>query len=95
MAYPVIADPGHRLSAAYGVLLEDGAALRGTFIIDPEGILRHALVNDLDVGRNVEETLRTLRALKTGELCPVNWQPGQVMLSNQAAEDAELAQAAD
>ena len=80
-AYPVIADPGHRLSTAYGVLTEEGAALRGTFILDPEGILRHALVNDLDVGRNVEETLRTLRALKTGALCPVAWQPGQPTLS--------------
>ena len=95
VAYPVIADPGHQLSAAYGMLLEDGAALRGTFIIDPEGILRHALVNDLDVGRNVEETLRTLRALQTGELCPVNWQPGQALLSNRAAEEAEVALAAD
>ena len=95
VAYPVIADPGHQLSAAYGVLLEDGAALRGTFIIDPEGILRHALVNDLDVGRNVEETLRTLRALQTGELCPVSWQPGQALLSNRTAEDAEVVLAAD
>ena len=92
VAYPVIADPGHQLCAAYGVLREDGAALRSTFILDPEGILRHALVNDLEVGRNVEETLRTLRALKTGELCPVGWQPGQATLSNRADE---VAQAAD
>ncbi len=95
VAYPVIADPGHQRSAAYGLLTEDGAALRGTVIIDPEGILRHALINDLDVGRNVEETLRTMRALKTGELCPVNWQPGQALLSNRVAEDAEVALAAD
>ena len=79
--YPVVADTAHRLATAFGVLTEDGAALRGTFLIDPEGIVRHALVNDLDVGRNVEETLRTLRAFQTGELCPVNWQPGQPTLS--------------
>ncbi len=88
VAYPVIADPGHRLSAAYGVLTEDGAALRGTFILDPEGVVRHALVNDLEVGRNVEETLRTLRALKTGELCPVSWRPGQPTLSAPLSEAA-------
>jgi alkyl hydroperoxide reductase subunit AhpC len=60
--YPVIADTGHQVSGAFDVLLEDGAALRGTFIIDPEGILRHMSVNELDVGRNVNETLRVLRA---------------------------------
>lgn len=78
--YPVLADTSHRLSAAFGVLLADGAALRGTFILDPEGIMRHVQVNDLDVGRNLDETLRTLRALQTGGLCPVAWQPGQPTL---------------
>lgn len=87
VTYPVIADTTHRLSATFGVLLDDGAALRGTFIIDPEGILRHALVNDIDVGRNVEETLRTLRALQTGELCPVAWRPGQATLSARTVEE--------
>ena len=87
VAYPVLADTSHELSAAFGVLLADGATLRGTFIIDPEGVLRHALVNDLSVGRNVEETLRTLRALRTGELCPVSWRPGQPTLGGAAAEE--------
>jgi alkyl hydroperoxide reductase subunit AhpC len=81
--YPVLADTSHELADRFGVLGEDGAALRGTFIIDPHGIVRHMLVNDLDVGRNPEETIRTLRAFKTGELCPVSWHPGQRTLSER------------
>jgi peroxiredoxin (alkyl hydroperoxide reductase subunit C) len=88
--YPVIADTGHQVSGAFDVLLEDGAALRGTFIIDPEGILRHMSINELDVGRNVNETLRVLQALRTGELCPVDWKPGQSTLT---AYDEWLAKA--
>src|SRR5439155_27340819 len=56
--YPVIADTGHQVSGAFDVLLEDGAALRGTFIIDPEGILRRMSINELDVGRNVDGRVR-------------------------------------
>ncbi|HCN19066.1 MAG TPA: thioredoxin peroxidase [Planctomycetia bacterium] len=79
--YPVIADTAHRLSSAYGVLLPDkGVALRGTFIIDPDGTLRYSVVSDLSVGRNVDETLRALQALQSGELCPVEWEPGQKTL---------------
>jgi lipoyl-dependent peroxiredoxin subunit C len=59
---------------------DDGSALRATFIIDPEGIVRHASVTDQSVGRNPEETLRILKALRTGELCPVSWKPGQPTL---------------
>jgi alkyl hydroperoxide reductase subunit AhpC len=59
---------------------DDGAALRGTFIIDPDGIVRHASVSDPSVGRSPEEALRILKALRTGELCPVSWQPGQPTL---------------
>ncbi len=81
VTYPVIADTSHRLSSAYGVLLPDkGIALRGTFIIDSEGILRYSVVSDLSVGRNVQETLRVLQALQSGELCPVHWEPGQKTL---------------
>jgi alkyl hydroperoxide reductase subunit AhpC len=83
VSFPVIADTSHRLADDFGVLLEDGTALRGTFIIDPEGIVRHVEINDLDVGRNPEETLRTLRALRTGELCPVSWRPGEATLTIQ------------
>ncbi|MFQ5863490.1 MAG: peroxiredoxin [Candidatus Brocadiales bacterium] len=79
--YPIIADTSHRLSSAYGVLVANlGVALRGTFIIDPEGTLRYAVVSDLSVGRSVKETLRALQALQTGELCPVQWEPGQKTL---------------
>jgi alkyl hydroperoxide reductase subunit AhpC len=79
--YPVIADVTHELSPLYGVLnAEDGSALRGTFIIGPDGIVRHTSVSDPSVGRSPEEVLRILKALRTGELCPVSWQPGQPTL---------------
>jgi peroxiredoxin (alkyl hydroperoxide reductase subunit C) len=81
VSYPVLADTAHTLAKSFGVLLEDGTAMRGTFIIDPHGIVRHVQVNDLSVGRNPEETLRTLQALRTGELCPVSWRPGERTLS--------------
>ncbi len=79
--YPVLADTSHRVSEAYDVLLDDGATLRGTFIIDAEGVVRHSTINDLDVGRNIQESLRVLQALRTGELCPVGWKPGQATLT--------------
>jgi peroxiredoxin (alkyl hydroperoxide reductase subunit C) len=62
------------------VLVADGSTLRGTFVIDPEGVVRSANIVDRSVGRSPEETLRTLQALRTGELCPVNWKPGQATL---------------
>ena len=75
--FPIIADTSHQLSESFGVLLEDGSALRGSFIVDPDGILRHMSVTDLEVARNVPETLRVLQALQSGELCPSGWEPGQ------------------
>ncbi len=79
--YPVIADTTHKVSKLFNVLKEDeGIAYRGTFILDPEGVLRYSVVSDLSVGRNVKETLRVLKALKTGELCPVEWEPGKSTL---------------
>lgn len=83
--YPVLADTSHALSEAFGVLMEDGTALRATFIIDPHGSIRHAALTELNVGRNLEETVRTVTALATGELCPAGWQPGEPTLS-QALE---------
>ncbi len=74
--FPIVADASHELARLFDVLLSDGSALRGTFVIDPEGVLRHMSINDLDVARNVDETLRVLRALQSGELCPAGWQPG-------------------
>ena len=79
--YPVLADTAHRLTAAYGILLDDGSAMRATYIIDPEGTVRHATVSDPSVGRSPAETLRVLHALQTGELCPVDWAPGTPTLS--------------
>lgn len=86
--YPILAGTSHELAEAFAVLLPNGAALRGTFIIDPDGIVRSMHVNDLDVGRNVQETLRTVAALQTGELCPVSWRPGDKTLTQQLAEQA-------
>ena len=79
--YPVLADTAHTISRDYGVLMEDkGIALRGTFLIDPNGVLQWTTVNALGVGRNVDEVIRTLQALKTGELCPSDWKPGKPTL---------------
>lgn len=77
LAYPLLADITKEISRAYGVLLEqEGVALRGTFIIDPEGKLRWMVISDNNVGRSVSETTRALSALQTGELCGVDWKPG-------------------
>ena len=80
VSYPVIADASHELARSYGVLADDGAALRATFVIDPDGIVRHAAVTDVSIGRSASETLRIVQALQTGELCPANWRPGQATL---------------
>jgi peroxiredoxin (alkyl hydroperoxide reductase subunit C) len=81
LPYPMLADTKRELSLALGVLhKQDGVPLRATFIVDPEGIIRHVSVNDLDVGRNVDETLRILDAFQTGELCPCNWKKGDKTL---------------
>jgi alkyl hydroperoxide reductase subunit AhpC len=80
--YPVIADTAHQLSRSYGVLLENGATHRGTFIIDPSGLLLHMSVNEHDVGRSVDEVLRILKAFRTGALCPADWSPGEATLTS-------------
>jgi peroxiredoxin (alkyl hydroperoxide reductase subunit C) len=77
----MLADIKRELSAALGVLHpEEGVALRATFIVDPEGVVRFVSVNDLSVGRNPQEVLRVLDALQTDELCPCNWQKGDDVL---------------
>jgi peroxiredoxin (alkyl hydroperoxide reductase subunit C) len=79
--YPMLADMTRELCREYGVLIEDqGIALRGLFIIDPDGVLRYQVVHDLNIGRNVDEVLRVLKALQTGELCPVDWEEGMPTL---------------
>jgi alkyl hydroperoxide reductase subunit AhpC len=81
LKYPLVSDLTKKISADYGVLLESGVALRGTFIIDKQGIVRHITINDLPLGRCVTETLRVLDALqhfeKYGEVCPAGWEPGK------------------
>jgi peroxiredoxin 2/4 len=81
--YPVIADSLRALSSSFGVLGEDGTADRGTFIIDPSGMLLHMSVTGRDVGRSVEEVLRVLRAFKTGAMCPADWAPGDPTLTSE------------
>lgn len=79
--FPLIADLTKKISRDYGVLFEEaGIAFRGTFIIDPEGKVRSITINDLPVGRSVDETLRVLEAFQSGELCPVNWKKGDKTL---------------
>jgi peroxiredoxin 2/4 len=81
VAFPMISDFTKEIARDYGVLLEDiGAALRGLFIIDPDGVLQYQVVHSLNIGRNVDEVIRVLKALQTGELCPVNWDEGEETL---------------
>ncbi|MFM7468011.1 MAG: peroxiredoxin [Vampirovibrionales bacterium] len=81
VAFPMVSDITHRISRDYGVLFEEkGISYRGVFVIDPEGTLRSYAVNDLPVGRSVEEVLRLVQAFQSGELCPVGWTPGQATL---------------
>jgi peroxiredoxin (alkyl hydroperoxide reductase subunit C) len=78
--YPLVADLDKKISRQYGVLLDMGVALRGTFLIDKQGIVRHAVVNDLPLGRSVEEAMRMVDALifheTHGDVCPANWKDG-------------------
>jgi peroxiredoxin (alkyl hydroperoxide reductase subunit C) len=80
LTYPLISDLDRKLAADYGVLTDGGVALRGLFLIDPDGVIQHVTVNNLGVGRSVDETLRVLQAFQFvrehGEVCPANWQPG-------------------
>jgi peroxiredoxin 2/4 len=81
LKYPLLADFKKEVAERYGILdKKEGAALRGLFIIDPDGVLQYQLVHNLSVGRSVEETLRVLEALQTGELCPIGWHKGDKTL---------------
>jgi len=81
LKYPLLSDFKKEVSERYGILdNKEGVALRGLFIIDPQGVLQYQVVHNLDVGRSVEETLRVLEALQTGSLCPLGWKPGQKTL---------------
>lgn len=83
--YPLVADLNKQIARDYGVLIENaGIALRGLFLIDKVGVLRHMLVNDLPLGRSVDEAIRLVDALqffeKNGEVCPADWHPGSATI---------------
>ncbi len=79
--FPVVADMKHEITQAYGVEHPDGVALRASFLLDKDGVVHHQVVNNLDLGRNVDEMLRTIDALQFseehGEVCPAGWQKGE------------------
>jgi len=84
VSFPMLSDSTGKVAKEFGAYIdEDGVCLRGTFIIDPDGILQNMVVSSLNVGRSVEETIRTLQALRTGGLCPVEWKPGQETLNTK------------
>lgn len=97
---PLVADTNHSLSRDYGVLIEEaGIALRGLFIIDPKGVVRHITINDLPVGRNVEEALRLVQGFqwtdKNGTVLPCNWTPGAATIKPEVESSKEYFAAAN
>ena len=84
IGFPLLADVSHKIASDYGVLMDDGIAARGVFIIDNKGILQSYTVNNLGAGRNVDELLRTIAAYQHvaahGEVCPANWRPGDATM---------------
>ncbi|MDE2125055.1 MAG: peroxiredoxin [Armatimonadetes bacterium] len=81
LKYPLASDMTRSVSSNYGILSDEACvALRGLFIVDPEGVLQYAAVTNLNVGRSTDETLRVLQALQTGGLCPADWKPGSAMV---------------
>lgn len=79
--YPLVEDLNKEIAKSYGILLNGSVALRGLFLIDTNGVVRHSVINDLPLGRNVEEALRMVDALQFhethGDVCPANWKPGE------------------
>ena len=93
VGYPLVADLNKNIARAYGVLLNEAVALRGLFLLDTHGVVRHALVNDLPLGRSVDEALRLVDALQYheehGEVCPANWKQGEKGMKPTAAGVAD------
>ncbi len=91
--FPLVADLTKQIAEQYGVLINGAVALRGLFLIDKAGVVRHAVINDLPLGRNVDEAIRMLDALQYhethGEVCPANWREGQIAMKPTAAGVAE------
>ena len=94
IAYPLVADLNKEIARAYDVLLPGGIALRGLFLIDREGVVRHQVVNDLPLGRSVDEALRMVKALQFfeehGEVCPANWQEGARTIKPTVSDSKEF-----
>lgn len=92
--YPLVADLNKSIATSYDVLLPAGIALRGLFLIDKNGIVRHQVVNDLPLGRSVDETLRMVQALQyfeaNGEVCPANWKEGARTIKPSPAASKEF-----
>lgn len=94
ITYPLLADLDKSISRDYGVLLPAGISLRGLFLIDRQGVVRHQLINDLPIGRSVDEVLRTIDALRFheehGEVCPANWREGKPTIKPDPAGSREF-----
>ena len=92
--YPLVADLNKKIAESYDVLLGGGIALRGLFLIDKDGIVRHQVVNDLPLGRSVDEALRMVEALqffeKNGEVCPANWKEGSRTIKPSTDDSKEF-----
>jgi len=93
LKYPLVADLTKKISADYGVLLDGGIALRGTFVIDQKGVVRAITIHDLPLGRSIDEALRVLDALqhfeKHGEVCPAGWTKGAATIKPGVKESKE------
>ena len=92
--YPLVSDLDKTISKNYNILNSEGKSLRGLFIIDKHGFIQHSLVNSLDVGRSVDEAIRTLKAIQyvqnnPDEVCPANWQPGYPAIKNNINNSKE------
>ena len=91
--YPLVADLTKNIARDYDVLINESVALRGTFLIDQEGVVRHQVINDLPLGRNIDEAIRMVEALKFfqahGEVCPAGWNKGKKGMKANAAGVAE------
>ena len=94
VGYPLVADLNKQIARDYDVLLNDAVALRGLFLIDKNGVVRHQVVNDLPLGRSVDEALRTVQALQffeaNGEVCPADWKEGKRTIKPSVAGSKEF-----
>nr|YP_009257554.1 hypothetical protein [Coeloseira compressa]ANH09637.1 hypothetical protein [Coeloseira compressa] len=91
LRYPLVSDLTKEISIGYNVLTDSGTALRGLFIIDKEGVIQYSVINNLNFGRSVNETLRVLKAIQyvqnnPDEVCPANWEPGDPTIISSPKE---------